>query len=78
MVLTGYARPPPWCLGTDMVRQQMVKDVDGGVDQGNESREIKSHGVEEVKWEERKTCYPASSARNLEFKNHQSVGRVFC
>ena len=58
--------------------QQMVKDVEGGVDQGNESREIKSHGVEEVKWEERKTCYPASSARNLEFKNHQSVGRVFC
>ena len=78
MVLTGYARPLPWCLGTDMVRQQMVKDVDGGVDQGNASREIKLHGVEEVKWEERKTCYPASSARNPEFKNHQSVGRVFC
>ena len=56
----------------------MVKDVEGGVDQGNESREIKSYGVEEVKWEERKTCYPASSARNMEFKNHQSVGRVFC
>ena len=45
---------------------------------GDEWREIKSHGVKEMKWEERKTCYPASSARNLEFKNHQSVGRVFC
>ena len=60
--------------------QLMVKDVDmeGGVDQGNESKEIKSQGVEEVKWEERKTCYPTSSARNPEFRNHQSVGRVFC
>ena len=29
--------------------QQMEKDVEGGVDQGNEWREIKSHGVEEMK-----------------------------
>ena len=43
MVLTGYVRPPLWCLGTDMVHQQMVKDVDGGVDQGNASRDITSY-----------------------------------
>ena len=30
--------------------QLMVKDVEEGVDQGNESKEIKSQGVEEVKW----------------------------